>query len=264
MMARRMVNMSMRCRLTCCPDRMAAALDITDLSVTRRDGARMFSLVVPALKLEQGRVLALTGSSGTGKTILLEVLGLLRRPSPGGRYVLCRDDEIMDMSQVWERGQAPLTRGRSFGFVPQSGGLLPFLTVLENITLSQRIAGTPDADWVSVLMDRLEIGDLAMLTPGVLSIGQRQRVAIARALAHRPTFVLADEPTAALDPDAAENAMRLLIETASDGGAGVVISSHELALLDRFDLPRRTLAAAAHPDGPGVVSTLITAEAVAA
>lgn len=251
-------NTSSPCPSTCCPDPMRARLTLENLSVSLSDGDRRFTLVVPAMALEAGKVLGLTGPSGTGKTMLLELLGLLRRPAPGGTYQLESEGDTIDLATVWTRKDTspPMVRGTHFGFVPQSGGLLPFLTVAENIHLSQRIADRDDATWQSELTARLGLADVATLRPPALSIGQRQRVAIARALAHRPSFVIADEPTAALDPEAAETAMGLLIEAATLGGSGVVISSHDLMLLDRFEMTRLALAITSEKGAPSVTSTL--------
>lgn len=237
---------------------MAAGLDIRDLTVSLADGERRFTLAVPEMQLATGHVVGLTGPSGTGKTMLLEVLGLLRRPAPGATYRLRHDSEIVDLAGLWgeHRTRAPELRSQYFGFVPQSGGLLPFLSVRENIHLSQRIAERIDDAWQDSLTERLGLSSIRNLPPAALSIGQRQRVAIARALAHRPAFVIADEPTAALDPEAAENAMRLLIEAATEGGAGVIISSHDLALLERFDIGRLALSVTSDSGAREVVSTL--------
>jgi len=254
-----MASMSSPCPSTSCPDIMSASLVINGLSVSLSDNERRFTLAVPDLSLAQGEVVGLTGPSGTGKTMLLEVLGLLRRPT-GGAYRLTDDAEDIDLTALWSLARtgpdAPQVRATHFGFVPQSGGLLPFLSVAENIALSQRIADRPDPAWQAGLTDRLGLASLVDLTPAALSIGQRQRVAIARALAHRPAFVIADEPTAALDPDAAVAAMGLLIEAATAGGAGVIISSHDLALLDRFEMRRIALSITSDAGSAEVTSTL--------
>jgi putative ABC transport system ATP-binding protein len=231
-----------------------AVLAIRDLSVTLSDRERRFTLQVPTLDVAAGDVVGLTGPSGTGKTMLLEVLGLLRQPSPGSQYHLSG----VDVARMWQgTGPEPAeVRGRTLGFVPQSGGLLPFLTVAENIALSQRIAGREDAEWLRALVDILGLSGVETLRPGALSIGQRQRVAIARALAHRPEVVIADEPTAALDPEAAETAMALLIEAGVTGGAAVIVSSHDLDLVARFTKVRVALSLTSPPGARDVVSTL--------
>lgn len=217
-------------------------LSLSDLTVELRDGDRRFVLETGTLEIAAGEAFGLSGGSGTGKTLLLEVLGLLRRPDPGGRFVLQAEGRDIDLRA--DPSDAARLRGRYFGFVPQAGGLLPFLTVAENIALGQKITRAQDSAWIAALIARLGLSGLEALTPSALSIGQRQRVSIARALAHKPVFVIADEPTAALDPEAAEQAMGLLIEAAHQGGAAVIVSSHDLGLLDRFSMSRLHLSLA--------------------
>ena len=220
----------------------AAHLETDGLAVGASDGDRDFRLEIGRLEIRSGEVLGLSGPSGTGKTMLLEVLGLLRRPAPGASFRLRTEEAEVDLAALWQSGaarsEAPTLRGKHFGFVPQSGGLLPYLTVSENIAISQRIAGRPAPDWQSELEDLLGLSKLGRLKPSALSIGQRQRVAIARALAHRPAFLIADEPTAALDPENALTALSLLMDAARTGHAAVILSSHDLDLLDRFPLRR--------------------------
>ncbi|WP_138469534.1 ABC transporter ATP-binding protein [Poseidonocella sp. HB161398] len=235
---------------------MDGRLDLRNVTVSVSDAERRFALEVAGLQLAAGDAVGLSGPSGTGKTMLLELLGLLRRPDPGGSFRIRAGGTELDAARLWTGKHAgrdaPGHRGRLFGFVPQSGGLLHFLTVRENIALGQRLTGRADPGWIAALEDRLGLAPLARQLPRALSIGQRQRVAIARALAHRPAFVIADEPTAALDPENARTAMGLLIAAATEGGAAVVISSHDSALLDSFALRRLDLAPAG---GAGAVSS---------
>lgn len=239
---------------------MAPLLNLSGLEISLADRDRRFTLQVPQLTLSAGQALGLTGASGTGKTLLLETLGLLRRPQRCAQFQLHRPAPAppLDLAAAWSDPALPpaTLRGTHMGFVPQSGGLLPFLNVRENITLSQRISARPDSHWCDQLITRLGLDDVQKLHPGALSIGQRQRVAIARALAHRPALVIADEPTAALDPDAAATAMGLLIDMAASGGAGVIISSHDLTLLDQFPLHRAALNLISQPGQPQAISQL--------
>lgn len=219
-------------------------LSVGRLTTALADGDRRFRLAVEGLELAPGAVLAVTGASGSGKTLFLELLGLLRAPDAGAEYALldAAGQKVTDFGALWERGARSgalaATRGGVFGFVPQSGALIPFLSVVQNVALTQRVTGREDAERVHRLLDRLGLAAVKGLRPDVLSIGQRQRVSIARAMAHRPAFVIADEPTAALDQDAAETVMALLIETAMMEGVGVILSSHDVDRLDRLALPR--------------------------
>ncbi|MEP3783755.1 ATP-binding cassette domain-containing protein [Ascidiaceihabitans sp.] len=244
---------------------MPARLILKGVEVSLADRERRFTLSVPDLSIGAGEAVGLTGPSGTGKTLMLELLGLLRRPSSVRAFGISSDRQTLDLASVWTPGaQSPAqVRADMFGFVPQSGGLLPFLSVTENIHLAQSISGREDVAWQDHLVGQLGLGDVRQLRPGSLSIGQRQRVAIARALAHRPAFVIADEPTAALDPGAASTAMGLLIDVAATGGAGVIISSHDLALLDQFPMRRVALELVSAPGAAEARSQLMHQEVLA-
>ena len=232
------------------------SLTLANASVRLRDGDRSFRLEVPGLTLAPGEAVALAGPSGSGKTLLLELLGLLRAPADG-RYVLRRNGAERDLGALWRGGprnpDLAAMRGRTFGFVPQTGGLMPFLTVEENVRLPQEIADRSDPGHVRGLIERLGIAEVAQQRPAQLSIGQRQRTAVARALSHRPAFVIADEPTAALDPESADGVLALLLETAKEGGSGLILSSHDLPRVERFGLARRRLEVTS---GKEVVSRL--------
>ncbi|MEY8827767.1 ABC transporter ATP-binding protein [Sedimentitalea sp. XS_ASV28] len=229
-------------------------LILTNGLIELRDGDRAFRLCVDRLALDPGQAVALTGASGSGKTLLLELLGLLRPPAAGTGFSC----DGRDLAALWGRGarnpELARMRGRTFGFVPQTGGLMPFLTVADNIALPQRVTGRADADWCAALQGRLGLADVAALMPAALSIGQRQRVAIARALAHRPPFVIADEPTAALDSDSADVVLELLLATAAEQGCGVILSSHDTTRIARFGMPRLMLGT--HAENGVVTSRL--------
>jgi len=224
---------------------MTDGLCIRNGHITLSDGDRVFRLEIDRLTLKPGHAVALTGASGSGKTLLLELLGLLRAPGTGTGYDWAHAGNTTNLAPLWAQGprnsNLARMRGRLFGFVPQTGGLMPFLNVSENISLPQRVNDCLDADWTAALIDRLGLADVATLMPGALSIGQRQRTAIARSLAHRPPFVIADEPTAALDPDTADRVLELLLEMAKGQGSGVILSSHDVDRIDRFGIPRMAL-----------------------
>ncbi|GGH21295.1 putative ABC transport system ATP-binding protein [Cribrihabitans marinus] len=220
---------------------MGAGLCIRNGRVSLGVRGRGFEVQVAELEIAPGHAVALTGESGSGKTLVLELLGLLRAPGPGMAYTCAGQD----LAGLWAAGprSAALarSRGRVFGFVPQTGGLVPFLTVADNIALPQRLTGRVDTGWCATLIDRLGLDGTAGLYPGDLSIGQRQRTAIARALAHRPPVVIADEPTAALDPARADAVLALLLETAQEGGSTLILSSHDTPRLERLGIDRLSL-----------------------
>ena len=113
--------------------------------------------------------------------------------------------------------------------MPQTGSLLPFLSLRDNIMLPQRILGRADPAHTVALAARLGIAAVLDRMPAQVSVGQRQRAAIARALAHRPSVVLADEPTASVHPAQADDILNLLTQTAAEDGAALVISTHDAA-----------------------------------
>ena len=126
-------------------------------------------------------------------------------------------------------------RGMHVGFVLQRLHLIGSLSVLDNLILARRLAGLPVARAESqALLAQLGLGDYAERMPATLSQGESQRVALARALAHRPTLVLADEPTAALDDANCAAAMQLMFEHAAAAGATLVVATHDARIRARF------------------------------
>jgi putative ABC transport system ATP-binding protein len=132
--------------------------------------------------------------------------------------------------------QLALLRRRWMGYVLQTGGLLPFLSVRANIAVSRHLLDMENADDIDELAQELDIEDRLSLQPAQLSVGQRQRVAIARALSHRPAVVIADEPTAALDPRNADRVMELFVEQVERRGATLIVASHDMDRVERFGL----------------------------
>ena len=208
-------------------------LVLRDVTRTLRGSARQFELRVPRFEVAQGEVVALVGESGSGKTAMLELLALAADPDPGGVFRL-EGPQPVDIAALWRNGRLgalAAMRAERIGFVGQAGGLLPFLSARANAALAQEVAGRPDPGRIERLAERLAVAAVLDERPARLSIGQRQRAAIVRALSHRPDFVIADEPTSALDPGAAEEAINLFLAAATEDGVGVILASHNIALM---------------------------------
>jgi len=222
-------------------------LDINNLLVRRGEGAQAHHVRLPNLQVAAGEILAITGESGSGKSTLLEAIGLLLAPVELGRFRLGLPPagaaaQTLDIDQLLARDDQPAlaaVRSRHLGFILQSGGLLPFLTVRDNISLPRRLLGmSPHSEHVDHAVDVLRLQGLLEKQPQALSIGERQRVACVRAIAHEPLLLLADEPTAALDPHSARRLFELLLSLVSSLGLSALVVSHDWALLKDFGLPR--------------------------
>ncbi|RKJ77195.1 ABC transporter ATP-binding protein [Butyricicoccus sp. 1XD8-22] len=185
------------------------------------DRGRVEALRGVSLTVSRGDYLSVTGASGSGKTTLMHILGLLDAPT-SGRYLL--DGE--DVSQLPPEERARL-RGQAVGFVFQSFRLLPDLTALENAALPLAFQGVPERVRLARARELLEAVGLAGREghrPKALSGGQQQRVAIARALAAGPRLLLADEPTAGLDPEAASGVLALFDRLHKSGHTLILIT----------------------------------------
>ncbi len=190
---------------------------------------------VPALRevdltLGAGEFVSVEGPSGCGKTTLLNLLGLLDRPTDG--------EILWDARPVAGRTERERSRLRltGVGFIFQRFYLLPTLTVGENVELPMRARGMPAATRrarAAELLGQVGLGDRSASYPHELSGGQEQRVAIARALANRPGLLLADEPTGELDRENAEQVLKTLAEARASVGATLVVVTHNPAVAAR-------------------------------
>ena len=219
---------------------MSACLTLQGISKHRAGRDRSFALTVDRLELRTGDRLLLAGPNGCGKSTLMELIGLALMPDAAARFELTADGRpAVDLQALWQRGrhdELARLRARHMGYLPQTGALLPFLSVRQNIALVQDLSGRHDFELVRAISRRLDLEPLAAEEPAQLSVGQRQRVAIARALVHRPSFVLADEPTAALDPANARTVVQLLVDLVREIDCGLLLVSHEPELAARCGL----------------------------
>ena len=175
------------------------------------------------LTLRAGERLALTGPSGSGKTTLLNCLGGVDRPDQGS--IVLEGTVLGDLDGD---GLARLRRHR-IGTVFQFFHLLPTLTAFENIELPLQLIGMKRdqrLERVGALVERVNLSHRAHALPSNLSGGEQQRVAVARALAHRPSLILADEPTGNLDSANGSSILRLLSELTDESGVALVLVTH--------------------------------------
>jgi lipoprotein-releasing system ATP-binding protein len=200
------------------------------LNVTRTYGKGETALTVfenQSLTIKAGEVVALIGQSGSGKSSLLHMAGLLERPSEGEVLIAGQNCTEMD--------DAARTRVRriGIGFVYQFHHLLPEFTAHENVVMPQLIAGASEksaAARARDLLGRLGLSHRMSHLPAEMSGGEQQRVAIARALANRPLLLLADEPTGNLDPATAELVHQEFMRLIHEEGLGALIATHNLEL----------------------------------
>jgi putative ABC transport system ATP-binding protein len=216
----------------------AAAPPVLSLRGLRKDRAPdregAYSLLVPSFSLRLGEKALITGPSGCGKSTFLDLAGMVLRPDAADEFLFFPDAregraDACDAAAAWKtnRFEELARRRRSVGYVLQTGGLLPFLTVRDNIRIRRRLLGLPpDAEQETRTTEQLKITHLLHTYPARLSVGERQRVAIARALAADPPLLLADEPTASLDPENARTVMRMFAACAEESGAALLVVSH--------------------------------------
>jgi lipoprotein-releasing system ATP-binding protein len=184
------------------------------------------------LSLKPGEIVALVGQSGSGKSSLLHMAGLLEAPTSGEIYV---NGEAASKLPDAERTRI---RRQTIGFVYQAHHLLPDFDALENIMLPQMIAGKSRAEAAveaARLLTALGLGARLTHRPSQLSGGEQQRVAIARALANKPKILLADEPTGNLDPRTAGGVFDSLIAITREQGLAALIATHNFELAARMD-----------------------------
>lgn len=179
-----------------------------------------------------GELVALVAPSGTGKSTLLHVAGLLESPDGGEVFV-----GGVPTSQLDDKGRTRLRR-TEIGFVYQFHHLLPEFTALENVVLPQRIRGLGRSEAESratELLSFLGLGERLDHLPGELSGGEQQRVAIGRAVANAPRVLLADEPTGNLDPHTSLHVFNTLVALSRASGLAALIATHNLDLAARMD-----------------------------
>jgi lipoprotein-releasing system ATP-binding protein len=184
------------------------------------------------LSLKRGETVALLGPSGSGKSSLLHIAGLLEKPSAGEVFI-----DGVATSKLSDSARTRIRRD-TLGFVYQFHHLLPEFSALGNVALPQLIAGRKKAEAetnAKRLLTALGLGERLLHQPGQLSGGEQQRTAIARALANRPKILLADEPTGNLDPNTAGKVFDELLGLVKSEGLSAVVATHDQKLAARMD-----------------------------
>jgi putative ABC transport system ATP-binding protein len=189
------------------------------------------TILLPEWHIAQGERVFLHGQSGTGKSTLLNILSGILLPQQGKVTLLGTD-----ITQLSHR-QRDRFRAQHLGVIFQQFNLIPYLSVADNIRLSQTFSGiAPQTHRIAELCKQLAL-DKTLLDQQAnqLSVGQQQRVAVARALYHRPSIIIADEPTSALDSNTRNEFIRLLLTQSEHNNSTVIFVSHDHSLSSHFD-----------------------------
>ena len=202
-----------------------AELELENLTKHYKQGKEAIrALDGVTLNIGNGEFVAVVGRSGSGKTTMLDMLGLLLRPT-AGRLII----DGIDTSKLSDSDRARL-RGTKVGFVFQEYNLLPVLNVLENVMLPLRYVSdrTDGRKRAQDLLERVGLSDRIRHRATELSGGQQQRVAIARSMVNRPSLILLDEPTGAVDTETAQQLVTLLKSLNEQDRVTIVVVTHDL------------------------------------
>ncbi len=193
-------------------------------------GSRLSILDIEAFEMQDGEQVVLIGSSGGGKTTLLNVIAGITTADSG--------TVTIDGAEVTSLPEPARDRFRAqrIGYVFQTFNLLPAFTALENVLLGMSFSGrSSDRGRAIDLLERVGLGHRLQHRPTKLSIGEQQRVAVARALANSPSLLLADEPTANVDTANQDNVLKLIRDACSENNVSLLMVTHSLDVSSQFD-----------------------------
>lgn len=207
-------------------------LQLTDVqkSFQLPDRSKLQVLDVPAYEISEGEQVVLIGESGGGKTTLLHCISGLMSPDSG----------TIAIDNVKLTGRSEVARDKiravKLGYVFQTFNLLAGFTALENVRLGMTFgAGKHDLQRAQTLLEKVGLADRMQHRPDALSVGQQQRVAVARALANRPRLLLADEPTANIDPGNQQKIIDLIRECCREENIAMLLVTHSMQVAEQFD-----------------------------
>lgn len=187
-------------------------------------------LDVPAFEIATAEQVVLIGESGGGKTTLLNCIAGIMAPDSGKIEI-----DGIPITKLSEAGRDRV-RAAKLGYVFQTFNLLGGFTALENVRLGMTFAsGKHDLKWAEELLHRVGLGDRMNHKPSALSVGQQQRVAVARALANRPKLLLADEPTANIDPSNQQKIIDLIRDCCREENVAILMVTHSMQVAEQFD-----------------------------
>jgi putative ABC transport system ATP-binding protein len=199
-------------------------------SYVEPDGTRLPILHVPRLELAAGEQVVIRGRSGCGKTTLLHSIAGISRIDSGSIQL-----DGVDLARLPEVGRDKF-RARNLGYVFQTFNLLQGFSALENVLLGMSFTGQKvDRRWALELLERVGLSHRLSHKPAMLSVGERQRVAVARALANRPKLLLADEPTANVDPANQQHVVDLIRETCRGENIALLMVTHSNEVASQFE-----------------------------
>lgn len=224
-----------------------ALLELSEVTkdVVLPDGSDLHILRGVNLSVDAGQRVAIVGRSGTGKSTLLNTVGLLDKPSSGAYHLSGQD--VIRLSE----GARARLRGERFGFVFQQFNIFPTRTALENVEVPLLYS----VGWkfwrrkalAAQMLERVGLGDRLDSYPAQMSGGEQQRIAIARALVRQPSIILADEPTGALDPETGDVVISLLEEVVAEHNAALITITHDHSVARRADTIYELYDGVLHP-----------------
>mgnify|MGYP001812172523 FL=1 len=211
---------------------MTPMLQLTNVvkSFPQPEGGILTVLYVPKLSIEEGEQVSVIGQSGGGKTTLLHLIAGLLVPDRGSIRI-----NGTELTRLSDQGRDRFRAG-AIGYVFQTFNLLPAFTAIENVRLGMTFGnGMQEPERASELLLRVGLADRERYRPSQLSVGQQQRVAIARAMAGKPKLLLADEPTANVDPGSAETVLNLIRHTCREEHVALLMVTHDMHVASKFD-----------------------------
>lgn len=205
-------------------------LEHIEKAYTQPDGSRVPILDIEEFNIDAGEQVVLIGPSGCGKTTMLHTIAGITKPDSG--KVIVDGIELTSFSEA----ARDRIRANKLGYVFQTFNLLPGFSAYENVLLGMSFAkGKASSARAKSLLEKIGLGHRLNNKPHQLSVGEQQRVAIARALANRPALLLADEPTANVDPGNQKQIIDLIIDSCREENVALLMVTHSMEVAGRFD-----------------------------